>query len=91
MCCQGRLQHDGNACVKSDTAAPGCWTEWMRQRSERERGEREKRVKINRLSHRLTFGLVYLTMISILSCSVRPVSLADINMLYCAVSLALSL
>lgn len=74
MCCQGRLQHDGSACVKSDTAAQGCWTEWMRQRSERERGEREKRVKINRPSHRLTFGLVYLTMIRILSCSVRPVS-----------------
>ena len=83
MCCQGRLQHDGNACVKSDAAAQGCWTGgggggggWggRARGSKWERDKRERhREKINRASHRLTFGLVYLTMISSLSCSVRPV------------------
>lgn len=32
VCCQGRLQHDGNACVKSAAAAQGCWTEEAEER-----------------------------------------------------------
>lgn len=42
--------------------------------------ERRRRVKINKPSHRLTFGLVYLTMISSLPCFGSVLSaLADVN------------
>lgn len=52
MCCQGRLQHDGNACVKSDAAAQGCRTGGggggggavggVEEASERERDKRKR-------------------------------------------------
>lgn len=68
-----------------------------RRRSERrketacERDER-KRVKLNRPRHRLTFSLMYLMMRTTVSPTRSILSfLADINMLYYAVSLALSL
>lgn len=44
--------------------------------------ERRRRVKINKPSHRLTFGLMYLTMISSLPCFGSVLSaLADVNAL----------
>lgn len=76
MCCQCRLQHGGNACVKSVAAAQGCWT--GRQRSERDEetacgGDKKERERINRARHRLTFSLVYLMMRTTVSCPVHLV------------------
>lgn len=54
--------------------------------------ERRRRVKINKPSHRLTFGLVYLTMISSLPCFGSVLSaLAYVNARVVPVSHALSL
>lgn len=54
--------------------------------------KKREREEINRPSHRLTFSLMYLMMRTTVS-PARSIlsSLADINMLYCAVSLGLSL